>query len=262
MNYILMAFLATLLTWFLTMLGASTVFLFKKVNEKIMSFMFGFGAGVMVAAAFFSLILPALNQLNENNNKLAWLIIVLGFLTGSIFILVIDLLMPHLHINATKEEGIKTSLNKKILLILAITLHNIPEGLAVGVAFASAFLDVPGSTLISALMLAIGIGLQNIPEGMAVSLPLRNEGMSRKKAFFYGQASGLVEPISGVLGALLVSFVKDLLPFILCFASGAMIYVVAEELIPSGKTSESNKLGTLGVIVGFSLMMALDIALG
>lgn len=262
MNYILMAFLATLLTWFLTMLGALTVFLFKKVNEKIMSFMFGFGAGVMIAASFFSLILPALNQLNEENNKLSWLIIVLGFLTGSIFILIIDLLMPHLHINSTKEEGIKTSLNKKILLILAITLHNIPEGLAVGVAFASAFLDVPGSTVISATMLAIGIGLQNIPEGMAVSLPLRNEGMSRSKAFFYGQASGLVEPISGVIGALLVTFVKDLLPFILCFASGAMIYVVAEELIPSGKTSERNKLGTVGVIVGFSLMMALDIALG
>ena len=226
-----------------------------------MSFMFGFGAGVMIAASFFSLILPALNQLEENNGKNTWLIIVGGFLTGGLFILLIDLLMPHLHINSVQTEGIKTKFSKKILLVLSITLHNIPEGMAIGVAFASAFLDIPGSTYISASMLAIGIGLQNIPEGMAISLPLRTEGVSRKKAFFYGQASGIVEPISGVLGAILVSFIKDLLPFVLCFASGAMIYVVAEELIPSGKTNEKNKFGTIGVMVGFGIMMALDIAL-
>lgn len=257
-----MAFLATIFTWILTMLGALTVFMFKKVNEKAMSLMFGFGAGVMIAASFFSLILPALNQLNETNYKWSWIIIVGGFLSGGLFILIIDLLLPHLHINTTKEEGIKTSWNQKVLLVFAITLHNIPEGLAVGVAFASAFLDIPGSTIISAMMLAMGIGLQNIPEGMAVSLPLRNDGMSRTKSFFYGQASGIVEPISGVLGAVLVSFIKELLPFVLCFASGAMIYVVAEELIPSGKTSENNKLGTIGVMIGFAIMMALDIALG
>lgn len=260
-NYILLAFLATLLTWFLTMLGSMTVFLFKKINEKIMSFMFGFGAGVMIAASFFSLILPALNQLEESNKRYGLLIIVCGFLVGGLFILLIDLLMPHLHINEEKTEGINTSLNKKILLILSITLHNIPEGMAIGVAFASAYMGLPGSTTMSAFMLAIGIGLQNIPEGMAVSLPLRNEGVSRRKAFFYGQASGIVEPISGVVGAVLVGVIKELLPFVLCFASGAMIYVVAEELIPSGKTNEKNKFGTIGVIIGFTIMMALDIAL-
>ena len=260
-NYILLAFLATMLTYILTMLGALSVFLFKKVNEKIMSFMFGFGAGVMISAAFFSLILPALNQVNESGNSYSWITIVLGFLSGGLFILLVDLFMPHLHINSNKTEGVKTKFSKKILLVLSITLHNIPEGMAIGVAFASAYLNIPGSTYISAFMLAIGIGLQNIPEGMAVSLPLRTEGMSRSKSFFYGQASGIVEPISGIIGAVLVSFIRQLLPFVLCFASGAMIYVVAEELIPSGKTNEKNKFGTIGVIIGFSVMMALDIAL-
>ncbi len=260
-NYILLAFLATMFTYFLTMLGALSVFLFKKINEKIMSFMFGFGAGVMIAASFFSLILPALNQLELNNKSNSWIIIVGGFLSGGLFILLIDLLMPHLHINESKTEGLKTKFSKKILLVLAITLHNIPEGMAIGVAFASAFLNIPGSTYIAAFMLAVGIGLQNIPEGMAISLPLRTEGMSRRKSFFYGQASGIVEPISGVIGAVLVTIVSELLPFVLCFASGAMIYVVAEELIPSGKTNEKNKYGTIGVIVGFAIMMALDIAL-
>jgi len=250
-----------MLTYLLTMLGALSVFLFKKVNQKIMSFMFGFGAGVMTAASFFSLILPALNQVEENDNQYSWGIIVLGFLCGGLFILLIDIFMPHLHINSTETEGVKTNFNKKILLVLSITLHNIPEGMAIGVAFASAYLNIPGSTYIAAFMLAIGIGLQNIPEGMAVSLPLRTEGVSRRKAFFYGQASGIVEPISGIVGAVLVSFIRQLLPFVLCFASGAMIYVVAEELIPSGKTNERNKFGTIGVIIGFAVMMALDIAL-
>lgn len=258
-NYILLAFLSTLFTYLLTMFGAASVFFFKKVNQKIMSFMFGFGAGVMIAASFFSLILPALNQVEHNNQKNGWMIIVFGFLFGGLFILLIDLLMPHLHLNSNKSEGIKTKCSKKILLVLAITLHNIPEGMAVGVAFASAFLGIPGSTYISAFMVALGIGLQNIPEGMAISLPLRTEGMSRKKAFVYGQASGIVEPISGVIGAILVAFVSNSLPFILCFASGAMIYVVVEELIPSGKTNEKDKLGTLGVIIGFVIMMAFDI---
>lgn len=261
-NYILLAFLSTVLTWLLTMLGSAFVFFFKKVNEKIMSFMFGFGAGVMIAASFFSLILPAVNQLEQENNKFSILILASGFLFGGLFILIIDLLMPHLHINGCKKEGIKSKFSNKILLILAITLHNIPEGMAIGVAFASVNSNIDGSTYMGALMLAIGIGLQNIPEGMAVSLPLRDEGVSRKKAFFYGQASGIVEPISGVIGALLVVFISDLLPFMLCFASGAMIYVVAEELIPSGKTSKKNKLGTIGVMIGFAVMMSLDIAFG
>ena len=261
LNPVIQAFLATCFTWLVTALGALTVFLFKKISNKIMAFMFGFGAGVMIAASFFSLILPALIQVEEEGNKYGWLIIVFGFLAGGLFILLIDLFMPHLHINSNKCEGIKTKCSKKILLVLSITLHNIPEGMAIGVAFASAYLNIPGSSYISAFMLAIGIGLQNVPEGMAVSLPLRTEGMSRKKSFFYGQASGIVEPISGVIGAVLVSFIRELLPFVLCFASGAMIYVVAEELIPSGKTNEKNKFGTIGVIVGFAIMMALDIAL-
>ncbi len=260
-NYIVLTFIATLMTYLLTMIGSLSVFLFKKVNEKLMSFMFGFGAGVMISASFFSLILPALNQIENDEIKYGWLIIVLGFLCGGFFILLIDLLMPHIHINSEKQEGIKAKLNKKILLVLSITLHNIPEGMAIGVAFASAFLNISGSTYISAFMLAIGIGLQNIPEGMAVSLPLRTEGVSRKKAFIYGQASGIVEPISGIIGAILVSFIRELLPFILCFASGSMIYVVAEELIPSGKTNEKNKFGTIGVIIGFAIMMTLDIVL-
>lgn len=258
-NYILLAFFATLMTYLLTMLGALSVFLFKKINDNLMSFMFGFGAGVMIAASFFSLILPAYKQLE--NTMLGWLFIVLGFLSGGLFILLIDLFMPKLH-RKNNEAKIKKIKNQKILLVLSITLHNIPEGMAIGVAFASAYLNIPGSTYISAILLAIGIGLQNIPEGMAVSLPLRTEGTSRKKSFFYGQASGLVEPISGVIGAILVSVVRNILPILLCFASGAMIYVVAEELIPAGKTNENNKCGTIGVILGFAIMMSLDIALG
>lgn len=259
-NYVLLAFIATLFTWAITALGGASVFLFKKISDNIMSFMFGFGAGVMIAASFFSLILPSID-LASSLNQITWLISGLGFLSGAGFILIIDLLLPHMHMKAQDTEGVKTSLSRSFLLVLAITLHNIPEGLAIGVAFGAAFLGIGGTSYVAAILLAIGIGLQNFPEGMAVSLPLRNDGCSRGKAFFYGQLSGVVEPIAGVLGAILVSVMRPILPFVLCFASGAMIYVVAEELIPSSKTTKENKFGVIGVIIGFAIMMILDIAL-
>ncbi len=259
-SHIYQALIATLFTWSITALGGATVFFCKKINQNIMSLMFGFGAGVMIAASIFSLILPSIELSNELNQT-PWVMAMVGFLIGGLFILLIDLLLPHLHINHNEAEGVKSSFSRKVLLVFAITLHNIPEGLAIGVAFGASFLGITSSTIQAAWILAIGIGLQNFPEGMAVSLPLRNEGMSRRKSFFYGQASGIVEPIAGVIGALLVKSVRSFLPLILAFAAGAMIYVVAEEMIPSGKTSKENKLGTIGVMIGFAIMMALDLAL-
>ncbi len=259
--YVKLALIATLFTWFVTALGAAMVFFFKKVSNKIMSLMFGFGAGVMIAASFFSLILPSI-ELAEEINQISYLVVGAGVLAGGFFIFIIDVFMPHMHINHNTPEGISSSWSRKILLVLAITLHNIPEGLAIGVAFGTIASGLSSATIVSAWILAIGIGLQNFPEGMAVSVPLRSEGISRKKAFFYGQASGIVEPISAVIGVILVSIVRPILPFILGFAAGAMIYVVAEELIPSGKTSKEDKFGTVGVMIGFVIMMVLDIALG
>lgn len=251
-----LALLATLMTWGLTALGGAMVFAFRKTSEKLMSFMFGFGAGVMIAASFFSLLLPGIDKAEEMGQNAA-IVLGLGVLVGTLCIYLIDRFIPHLHLQAEAPEGKKSSWSRKILLVLAITLHNIPEGLAIGVAFGSCM-----NNFLPAWILAIGIGLQNFPEGMAVSLPLREEGMSRRKAFFYGQASGIVEPISAVIGAILVTFVSSILPFVLGFAAGAMIYVVAEELIPSGKTNKENKLGTIGVMLGFVIMMSLDLLLG
>lgn len=259
-SYLGWTIMATIFTWVMTALGAATIFLFKKINNKIMAFMFGFGGGVMIAASFFSLLLPGMELANSLGQNV-WLIIGLGFLSGSLFILIIDLFLPHLHIDHNNPEGINCKLSRKFLLILAITLHNIPEGMAIGVAFGAASLNIEGSTLFSALILATGIGLQNFPEGMAVSLPLVSDGMNKRKAFFYGQASGIVEPLSALVGFILVSIIRSILPFILAFAAGAMIYVVSEELIPSGKTESKSKIGTLGVIIGFTIMMILDIAL-
>ena len=250
--YVRLALYATLFTWLVTALGGAMVFALRKVSEKIMSLMFGFGAGVMLAASFFSLLMPGIS-LAEELNQISYVIVGSGVLIGALFIFLIDIFLPHLHLKAEQPEGISSTWSRKILLIVAITLHNIPEGLASG---------VEGASLSAAWILAIGIGLQNFPEGMAVSVPLRSEGMSRKKAFFYGQASGIVEPISAVIGAILVMFIKPILPFILGFAAGAMLYVIVEELIPSGKTSKENKYGTVGAILGFIIMMVLDIALG
>lgn len=259
--YVKLAFCAALFTWGVTALGASIVFFFKKISPKVMSLMFGFGAGVMIAASMFSLILPGI-ELAENMGQISYLVVGLGVLLGGLAIFIFDLLIPHIPINKENINIETTSWSRKILLVLAITIHNIPEGLAIGVAFGAVATNIPGSTLASAWILALGIGLQNFPEGMAVSVPLRSEGISRRKSFFYGQASGIVEPLSAIIGVILVSLVRQILPFILGFAAGAMIYVVAEELIPSGKTSKKDKYGTIGILIGFIIMMVLDIALG
>ncbi len=258
--YLYHSFFATLMTWGLTALGAATVFFLRKNSEKKMSFIFGFASGVMIAASFFSLLLPGI-ELCRTLGQSEFLSVSLGFLIGGIFIMLIDLFLPKINLINNELEKNKT-LNQKILLVLAITLHNIPEGLAIGVAFGTVALGIDEATLASAWILALGIGLQNFPEGMAVSMPLKNENVSTKKAFFIGQASGIVEPISAVLGVILAMYVREILPVVLGFAAGAMIYVVVEELIPSGKTNKENKIATFGVMIGFVLMMILDIALG
>lgn len=250
--YLKMTLYATLFTWLVTALGALTVFLFKKISNKLMAFMFGFGAGVMIAASIFSLIIPGVDLANEMN-QIGYIVIGLGVLLGGVVIFLLDLFIDK-NITTTKIS------KNKILLILAITLHNIPEGMAIGVAFGAAMNDT-GLSLLNAWGLALGIGIQNFPEGMAVSLPLKTEGMKKRHAFFFGQFSGMVEPISAIIGFLLISIVKTILPFILGFAAGAMLYVVADELIPSSKISKDSKYGTFGVLIGFVIMMVLDIAL-
>ncbi|MDA3932363.1 MAG: ZIP family metal transporter [Tenericutes bacterium] len=265
-NPILAGLLGTLFTWSITALGASLVFPFKNVSKKIFNMMLGFSAGVMIAASFWSLLNPGI-QLAEDLGMNPWLQASLGFLSGGLFILLIDKFLPHMHLMTKHKEGVKTSWHRSILLVLAITLHNIPEGLAVGVAFGYAATLAEGSieataAIGGAIALAIGIGLQNFPEGAAVSIPLRREGMSRKKAFSIGQFSGMVEPIAGVLGALLAISMRNILPFSLSFAAGAMIYVVIEELIPESQMLENTKIATIGAMVGFTIMMVLDVALG
>lgn len=260
---VIQALFGTLFTWGVTALGAAFVFLNKTVSRKVMVLMLGFAAGVMIAASFFSLLLPAI-ELSDSLGIPGWMPAVFGFLAGGAFLYLIDKLLPHLHpgLNIDKSEGIKTSWQRSILLVLAITLHNIPEGLAVGVAFGAVAAGIPAASLTGALALALGIGLQNFPEGMAVSMPLRAEGLSRWRSFFYGQASAIVEPIAAVAGALLVIALRPILPYALCFAAGAMIYVVVEELIPESQRGESTDIATLGAMGGFALMTFLDIALG
>ena len=251
-----MAFLATIFTWSITALGASIVFAFRKINKNIMDAMLGFSAGVMIAASFWSLLSPAIDMA-ISLNMIAWLVAFLGFFTGGLLLFIGDKIFDKL----LKKEN-KNKIKRSLMLIFSITLHNIPEGLAVGVAFGSLAYGINGATLSSAIMLAIGIGLQNFPEGTAVSVPLLREGFSKKKAFFYGQLSGLVEPIAGVIGALLVIKVRTILPFLLAFAAGAMIYVVVQELIPESQTNKKKDLMALFTMIGFSVMMILDIALG
>lgn len=261
------ALIGTLFTYGVTALGASLVFFFKSINKTVLNSMLGFAAGVMIAASFWSLLAPGIS-LAEELGQTAWLTAAIGFLLGGGFLYAVDKLMPHLHLGlpVEKAEGPKTSWHRSVLLVLAITLHNIPEGLAVGVAFgAAASGSISGATVAGAVALAIGIGLQNFPEGAAVSIPLRREGFSRRKAFLYGQASGLVEPIAGVLGALAVIRMRPILPYALAFAAGAMIYVVIEELIPEAQRDEGGSktdVATIGALVGFSVMMILDVALG
>ena len=262
LNHVTQALLATLFTWFVTALGAALVFFFKRINKKMLDAMMGFAGGVMIAASFWSLLNPAIDMA-EGMGIPPWLPAVVGFLLGGAFLFAADRLIPHLHLGRPieKAEGPKSSYQRSVLLVLAITLHNIPEGLAVGVAFGALAANLPSASLAGAIALAIGIGLQNFPEGTSVSVPLRREGFSRGKAFWYGQLSGVVEPISGVLGALLVVLVRPILPYALAFAAGAMIFVVVEELIPESQ-SEHSDIATIGAMLGFTVMMLMDVALG
>lgn len=263
LNPVIQALCATLFTWFVTALGASLVFIFKSINKKVLNAMLGFASGVMIAASFWSLLAPSI-EMAEAANMIAWIPAVVGFLAGGAFLLAVDKLLPHLHIGSPieKAEGVKTGWQRSVLLVLAITLHNIPEGLAVGVAFGAVAANLPSASLAGAIALAIGIGIQNFPEGAAVSVPLRREGFSRIKSFLYGQASGIVEPIAGVLGAVAVIAMKPILPYALSFAAGAMIYVVVEELIPESQQGTSSDVATIGAMLGFAIMMVLDVALG
>ncbi len=266
-NPVTQALIGTLFTWGVTALGASLVFFFKSIKKNILNGMLGFAAGVMIAASFWSLLAPGI-EMAEELGQTAWLTAAIGFLGGGAFLFLVDKLLPHLHLGleTNQAEGIKTSWQRSVLLVLAITLHNIPEGLAVGVAFGAAASGQLGTASIAgAVALAIGIGLQNFPEGAAVSIPLRREGFSRKKSFLYGQASGIVEPIAGVLGAYAVITMRPILPYALAFAAGAMIYVVIEELIPEAQREEGGSktdIATIGTMVGFAVMMILDVALG
>ncbi len=249
---ILLAFIATLFTWFITLMGSAIVFLFKKINKTILDCMLSIASGVMIAASFFSLIAPAIDMANNlNMNKV--LLPTIGFICGGLLITLMDKLFSKKYSDKKK---------RCFMLISSITLHNIPEGLAIGVAFGSILYHLDGATLANATILAIGIGIQNFPEGAAVSMPLRREGLSRFKAFFYGQLSAIVEPISGVIGALLVLKVRIILPFLLSFAAGAMIYVVVNELIPECSTNKQHSLISMFCLIGFTIMMVLDVLLG
>jgi ZIP family zinc transporter len=252
-------------TWFVTAMGAAVVFFIKDVKKGFMDTLLGFTAGVMLAASFWSLLNPAIEMAHATwSHQWAWVPVAIGFLGGAIFLFSLDQLLPHLHLNEPieKSEGVKTNWNKTVLLVLAITLHNIPEGLAVGVAFGAVAEGIPGADLAGAIALTIGIGIQDFPEGLAVALPLRRFGMSRTKSFLWGQMSGIVEPIAAVAGVALVMMAQSILPYALAFAAGAMIYVVVEEVIPESQSNGHNDKATLGLMFGFVIMMALDVGLG
>jgi ZIP family zinc transporter len=258
------ALFATLFTWSVTAAGAALVFFTKTIKPKLMDSMLGFAAGVMIAASFWSLLAPGI-EMAQQMGQIPWVTAIIGFMGGGLFMRLSDRILPHLHLGLDIElsEGPKTSWQRSTLLVLAITLHNIPEGLAVGVAFGAVAANLSSATLGGAIALTIGIGLQNFPEGAAVSLPLRREGMGRMKSFFMGQASGAVEPIAGVLGAAFVVQMQGILPYALCFAAGAMIFVVVEELIPESQRNEKNiDMVTMATMAGFGVMMILDVALG
>ena len=260
---IIQALIGTLFTWGMTAFGAALVFFTKGVSQKLLDGMLGFASGVMIAASYWSLLAPAI-ALSEGLAVPIWFPAVVGFLLGGVFLFAVDKLLPHLHPgrDITQVEGPKTSWQRSVLLITAITLHNIPEGLAVGVAFGAAASGLEGAGIASAVALAIGIGIQNFPEGLAVSAPLRREGWKAGKAFVYGQFSGMVEPIAGVIGAAATLLMRPLLPYALAFAAGAMIFVVAEELIPASQREGHSDIPTIGVMLGFAVMMLLDVALG
>ena len=258
---ILAAFLATTFTWGLTAFGASFVFFFKTMNRVVLDGMLGFTGGVMVATSFWSLLAPAI-EMSGGDGFVKVIPAAVGFALGALFIFGLDKVLPHMHINFKETEGIKSPWQRTTLLVLAITLHNIPEGLAVGVLFGGVAAGIPEASIAGAVTLAIGIGIQNFPEGIAVSMPLRRMGMSRRKSFMYGQSSAIVEPIFGVIGAVAVTFFTPILPYALAFAAGAMIFVVVEEVIPETQQDKNTDIATLGFIGGFIVMMILDVALG
>ena len=259
LNPIKAAFIATLFTWGLTALGASLVFFVKTMNRTFLDAMLGFTGGVMVAASFWSLLAPGI-EMSEGEGFVKVIPAAVGF--GAIFIFALDKVLPHIHINFKESEGIKTPWHRTTLLVLAITLHNIPEGLAVGVLFGGVAAGIPEASLSGAVALALGIGIQNFPEGIAVSMPMRRQGASRFKSFWYGQMSAIVEPVAAVLGAVAVTFFTPILPYALAFAAGAMIFVVVEEVIPETQLENNTDIATLGFILGFIVMMTLDVALG
>ena len=263
LSHVTQALLAGLFTWGLTALGAATVFLTREVNRKFLDVMLGFAGGVMIAASFWSLLLPAI-ELSAGGSLPEWLPAAIGFLLGGITLGALDKILPHLHLGFPDEEaeGISTSWHRSTLLILAITMHNIPEGLAVGVAFGALAAGYPVETLTAAVALAIGIGIQNFPEGMAISMPLRREGFSPLRSFWYGQLSGLVEPVAAVAGAAAVIIAKPILPYALAFAAGAMIFVVIEEVVPESQRNGNADAATFGAMTGFVVMMILDVGLG
>lgn len=245
-----------------TTLGSAMVFFMKnKMNAKVEKLLLGFASGVMIAASIWSLIIPSIDMAEEQN-KIAWIPAAVGFLLGITFLLVLDSVIPHLHLKSDKPEGIKSKLTKTTMMVFAVTLHNIPEGMAVGVTFAGALIGNAGITMAGAFALAIGIAIQNFPEGAIISMPLKSEGMSKTKAFIYGALSGIVEPIGAVITILLTNAVVPILPYLLSFAAGAMIYVVVEELIPESQSGDHSNIGTIGVAIGFTIMMILDVALG
>ena len=255
------AFYATIFTWLMTALGASLVFFVKKLNRMVLDGLLGFTGGVMVAASFWSLLSPGI-EMSPGEGFIKVLPASIGFALGALFIFLLDKILPHIHINFKDSEGIKTPWHKTTLLVLAITLHNIPEGLAVGVLFGGVSLGLPEATISGAVVLALGIGIQNFPEGVAVSMPMRRLGASRIKSFWYGQLSAIVEPLAAALGAFAVTFFSPLLPFALSFAAGAMIFVVVEEVIPETQQDKFTDIATLGFILGFIVMMTLDVSLG
>ena len=245
-----------------TALGsAMVIFLKNDIKDSIKKLLLGFAAGVMIAASIWSLMLPAIEMLGEQG-KIEWLIPAIGFLSGIVFLLILDSIIPHLHLDKEKPEGIKSKLQKTTMLVLAVTLHNIPEGMTMGVVLAGAFMGNTGITIAGAFALAIGIAIQNFPEGAIISMPLKTEGVSKGKAFLYGTLSGIVEPIAAIITICLTNLVVPILPFLLSFAAGAMMYVVVEELIPESQMGEHSNIGTIGLAIGFVIMMILDIALG
>lgn len=261
---VVQALLATGFTWGLTALGAAVVFVTRGFDRRLLDSMLGFAAGVMTAASFWSLLAPAIDMAEDISSLPAWVPAVIGFLAGDVFLRGLDLVLPHLHVGTPEgtPEGIPTTWRRSVLLVLAITLHNIPEGLAIGVAFGAAAENLSSTTFAGAVALAIGVGIQNFPEGLAVSMPLRGEGMSRIKSWWYGQLSAVVEPVAGVIGAGAVLIAQPILPYALAFAAGAMIFVVVEEVIPDSQCNGNEHLATMGAMLGFAVMMTLDVALG